>query len=108
MSTTKRALIAFAIAVATEAVLLVLVALFNDGGEESPIPILYMLVHLPGYWLIDLLTVAGVVSSAFILLTTGILQFTLLYWLAIVVWGAARNRRPYVPRPSSPAPRPHD
>jgi len=89
----KQALLAFVAAVITE-LLLFLVFAFQPGGNAQGIWIpstaeqVYMCIHLLG-WIVDSsLGVDYIVSCV----VTGILQFFVIYWLAVVVWGKIEGR----------------
>jgi len=117
----KRALAALVAAVITEAILLAVVLQFGKCGSADGIAVpntticTYLYLHLPGMVAAEYLHLSGETVETVFIPISGILQFFLLYWLAIVIWSQTircfadtkhKDDVTALPRPSPPASHP--
>lgn len=70
---------------------------FGQFGNAGGIPVpnaamsLFLLLHTPGNMLTELLSLPNNTLALIVFFATGVLQYTLLYWLVAVVWCRATN-----------------
>jgi hypothetical protein len=93
MSRKTAILVAAIAAICVEALVGAMFYLFGHIGGDGPDAVGWvgLIFHFPGIWIADRLHMTGSLDTLFITLT-GAIQFFLVFWLVLEIWGQLRTR----------------